>query len=427
VSPRPRLEVVPALEPAVRSPRTIAWTLGLGAFGLAWSITTVSAYVPPLLAQFTSSSTIIGLVLAIEGIFAIILPFLVGPLSDATHTPLGRRRPYLLLAVVPMSVSLALVAFTPSLVTTALVLASFFIFYYVYEPPYRGLYPDLLPHEVYGRALGLQHVMRGLALGGALVGGGILLAVWEPFPFVLAAGVTLVACGSIALLIREDSDPVRGYERLWAHLAAPWKIIRRNRTVRRFLIANTAWEATFAGMRTFVVLYIVRGLDQPAYVVSSVLAVVAGGYVLAALVAGRLGDAFGLARVILVASVVYGGGLVAVGFAQEWHWWAYGVVAPVAVAGGTVMTLSWGLLFKFMPEEYRGATTGLAVTTRGLGLLLGPLLVGAAIDLARPYLEATEGYAIVWPAVGLPILAVIPIVVSLARAEARGTRRRATA
>ena len=66
--------------------------------------------------------------------------------------------------------------------------------------------------------------------------------------------------------------------------------------MRRFLIANTAWEATFAGMWTFVVLYIIDGLGQPLYVSSTVLGVVAAGYVLAALVAGRFGDEFGIGQ-----------------------------------------------------------------------------------------------------------------------------------
>jgi hypothetical protein len=43
------------------------WSLGLGAFGLAWSITTVAAYLPPVLGEFTHSATLIGLVLAAEG------------------------------------------------------------------------------------------------------------------------------------------------------------------------------------------------------------------------------------------------------------------------------------------------------------------------------------------------------------------------
>ena len=44
------------------------------------------------------------------------------------------------------------------------------------------------------------------------------------------------------------------------------------------------------------------------------------------------------------------------------------------------MTLAWGLLFKLMPPHERGAIAGLATTTKGLGLIIGPLVAGAAID-----------------------------------------------
>ena len=70
-------------------------------------------------------------------------------------------------------------------------------------------------------------------------------------------------------------------------------------------------------------------------------------------------------------------------------------------------------------QEDRGAVTGLATTTRGLGLLIGPLAVGAAIDIFKPFLEETDGYAAVWPAVAIPVLAVIPIVTLLADEENR--------
>ena len=81
--------------------------------------------------------------------------------------------------------------------------------------------------------------------------------------------------------------------------------------MRRFLIANTAWEGTFAGARTFVVLYLTVGLGQPLGTTTAVLAAVAGGYVVAAAGSGFLGDRFGLSRVIFVASFVYGVGLLA--------------------------------------------------------------------------------------------------------------------
>jgi Na+/melibiose symporter-like transporter len=265
----------------------LIWTLGLGAFGLAWSITTVAAYLPPILDRYTDSGTVIGLVLASEGVFAFLQPLLVGPMSDATQTSIGRRRPFMILALAPMALALAALPFMSTLHATALALFVFFFAYYLYEPPYRGLYPDCLSDTVFGRAQGVQHLLRGAALGGGLVGGGFLLAVWEPFPFVLAAAVTATACGAVVLFVHEPPNPKREYERLRTYFSAPWRVVRRERNVRRFLIANAAWEATFAGMRTFVVLYIIEGLDQPLYVSSAVLAVVAGGYVVAAAVVGQ--------------------------------------------------------------------------------------------------------------------------------------------
>jgi MFS family permease len=403
------------------SPRTtrLIWTLGLGAVGLAWSKTTIGAYLPPVLEKFTSSTTVVGTVISAEGAFAIVLPLLVGPLSDATRTPFGRRRPYMAFAIAPMTLALAMVAFMGNLVATAFVLFAFFFAYYIYEPPYRGLYPDLLPETVFGRSQGVQHQMRGIALGLSLVGGGFLLAVWDPFPFVLAAAVTALSCGAVVALVRERRAGARRYQHVRSFLAAPWRIIVRERDVRIFLLANTAWEGTFAGMYTFVVLYITKGLHEPLYVSSTVLAVIAGGYVVAALISGPAGDRFGIARVILVASIVYGLGLTLCVFAKEWHFWYYGLLAPLGVAGGTVMTLAWGLLFKIMPPRDRGAIAGLAIMTKGIGLLGGPLAVGATIDIFHSQLKSTDGYAAMWPAVGAPILLAIPLVWMLVKSERR--------
>src|SRR6478736_6691774 len=151
--------------------RSLPWTLGLGAFGLALSLTTTSAYLPPLLGKFTDSRTLIAVILGSEGIFALTLPLVIGPWSDTFQTPMGRRRPFMLVGLGPMGFCLALVAFMPSLWLMTLILLGFFFAYYLYEPPYRGLYPDLLPPSQYGRAQGVQHLLRGLALGTGLIGG----------------------------------------------------------------------------------------------------------------------------------------------------------------------------------------------------------------------------------------------------------------
>ena len=408
-----------ARQPAVQ--RRLFWVLGLGAFGLAFSITTTAAYLPPLLSRFTDSGTLIGLVLGAEGVFALLLSPVIGPWSDTFHTPLGRRRPFMLAALGPMGFCLLLMPFMPNLWTTTLIVLAFFFAYYVYEPPYRGLYPDLLPPSVYGRAQGIQHVLRGIALGAALVGGGFLLKAWQAAPFVLAAFVTTAACAAPIVFIREDGGAGRVFEGVRAYFKRSWRLLREEAEVRRFLIANAAWEGTFAAARTFVVLYIIEGLHESKVISSGVLGAVAAGYVIAALVAGRLGDRFGIARVIFFASFIYGGGFVVAGFATEWHDWYFALIVPVSVAGGMVMTLAWGLLFKLMPSEHRGAVSGLATTTKGLGLLLGAPIAGAAIDLARPFLQSTDGYGILWPVCGIPILAAIPLVYRMMRIESAGS------
>jgi MFS family permease len=406
----------------VTARRNLVWTLGLGAFGLAFSITTTAAYLPPLLHRFTDSGSLIGLVLGAEGVFALLVSPVIGPWSDSFQTPMGRRKPFLLAALGPMGFCLLLMPFMPNLWTTCMIVLAFFFAYYVYEPPYRGLYPDLVPAAYLGRAQGVQHVFRGTALLLALVGGGFLLKVWSASPFVLAAVITTAACGAVIVLVEEERGQQRRvFEGVRRYLSHSWQLLRREPEIRRFLAANAAWEGTFAAARTFVVLYVIQGLGESKAISSAILAGVGVGYVLAALVAGRLGDRFGLARVIFFASFVYGGGFLVAGLAQKWHAWYFGLIVPVSFAGGIVMTLAWGLLFKLTPSEHRGAVSGLATTTKGIGLLFGAPLAGLAIDLARPYLQATHGYQVLWPLCGVGVLAAIPLVASLIRAEPSGT------
>ena len=74
-------------------------------------------------------------------------------------------------------------------------------------------------------------------------------------------------------------------------------------------------------------------------------------------------------------------------------------------------------MYKLVPERYRGAASGLATTTKGIGLVIGAPMAGLAIDLAKPYLHQTEGYQVLWPICGLPILAAIPLLVRLIKVE----------
>lgn len=386
--------------------RRLLLALALPTFGLAFAISVLTTYAPVLLRELTSSSTLIGFAVGGEGVFALFLPLIVGGLSDRTPlTRFGRRLPYVMVAAPVAALGIAFVPFSDSYVATVAAIFLFFSGYFVYYPPYRALYADLVPSTHFGRAQGDQGVMRGLGLGAALVGGGLLLSVWAPLPFLLAAAAVLL---TTAVLVREVREPATT-----GACCLPYgmtgtarsirRLVREQPELRAFVCANALWELSLVGLKTFIVLYVVDGLGHSVTTASAVIGIVAGAYVIAALGVGRVADRVGLFRLMRIALWVYGVGLLVGTGARSLTPMLIGL--PIVALGGAVlMTLPYGLLMGMMPRGSEGAVSGLYGFSRGLGATLGPIVVGAAIELGRPLFESTNGFAAMWPAVGLPIL-----------------------
>src|SRR5262249_60628420 len=106
-------------------------------------------------------------------------------------SPSSRRLPFIVAGAPLVVAGLALLPFSDSLAAAAACILVFFVGYYLYYPPYRALYPDLLPQRLYARAQASQAVLRGAGLGAALIAGGVLLGLWRPLPFAIAA-VTVI-------------------------------------------------------------------------------------------------------------------------------------------------------------------------------------------------------------------------------------------
>jgi MFS family permease len=390
--------------------------LALPTFALALGISVLTTYAPLLLGEATSSAGAIGIAIGAEGAFALFLPLVIGSLSDRTRTRFGRRIPYALAGVPLLVAPLVILPFAHGYAETVALVSLFFVGYFVYYPPYQALFAELVPSSQQGRALGWQGVMRGLGLGAALVGGGLLLTVWTPLPFVLAAGAVVLAT---VVLVRE----VRGRERRLAVAAARavpgpgvFRLIRERADVRAFVAANALWELSFMGLKTFIVLFVVKGLGESVGTASAVIGVVAGAYVVASFGAGRLADSVGLHRLMHAALWIYGVGLlVGAGFSS---------LGPllvglpfVALAGAVVMTLPYGMLVQMTPAGAEGALSGLFGFSRALGATLGPIVVGVSIDVLQPLFPATNGYGAMWIAIGAPILLSLPFLAALRSEE----------
>ena len=122
-----------------------------------------------------------------------------------------------------------------------------FAAYYVAYEPYRSIYPDLVPARDAGRSQSAQAVARGIGTALALVGGGLLLAIDETVPFVVAAGVLLATTGAFVwALLRRDyplqQEPV-GAMRARAAFREVRRLLVELPGLRAFFAANALWEA----------------------------------------------------------------------------------------------------------------------------------------------------------------------------------------
>ncbi len=174
-----------------------------------------------------------------------------------------------------------------SLVGIGIGLAAFFIAYFTYHSPYYALYPDLVADEVRRRSQGFQGVFRAVGLLLALVGGALLLSLWEPLPFLVAAatlaGVTLILFGRVRGRLGRDEGGSRSDQRT---SAASWDLGRERRDIRYWFVANSLWEATEAALKAFVVLYLTVGLSLSLEEVTAALALVGAAAVVVAPLSG---------------------------------------------------------------------------------------------------------------------------------------------
>jgi MFS family permease len=381
--------------------------LGLPTFGLALSITAVTTYVPLLARHFTSSTVVIGVVIGAEGLVALFVPLIAGAWSDQLRTRIGGRLPFLLAGAPVLGATVAVMAFLPTLGLLAVAVLAFFIAYYVAYEPYRALYPDLLEADVAGRGQSTQALFRGGATGLALIGGGLLFGLSPKLPFLAFAAVAFAAIAvfSVRAVRSRELSGQEEHESRTARqtVARIWELLRRRPALRAFLLANALWELSLAALKTFIMLFLRDGVRLSMTEAVGVVAIVCALVLVAAPISGKLGDRLGKTRVAMIAIWPFGLGLLVPLFTQS-PIVALPIVPFVAFGGGMILTLPYAILMPLMPDEEHGLITGFYSFSRGVGILLGPLLAGLAITGLRPLLSSTHGYAAMWLVCGASML-----------------------
>jgi MFS family permease len=417
VSRRQRFRLtLPDNDTSSHDARPLLLVLGLPTFGLAFAITILTTYGPTVLLPLAHGSTTkVGALIGGEGAFALVVPLLSGALSDRLKAPTaaGRRMPFVIVGAPLAAGGLVLLPFSPDLQLAGTAILLFFVGYYLYYPPYRAIYADLLPRRLLARAQSAQAVQRGAGLGIALITGGLLLSAWTALPFVIGGTVLVLATLALrpVLLLQKNgpSEPANEVEEVAVdpdddhdHTSAR-DLFLHNRQMQIFAAANSLWEFSLAGLKTYIVLYITHGLGKSKREASAFIAIVAVAYIIGAPIASRLAERFGIVPVMTWSAAAYGAVLCLCVIPTTPD--PLLIILPVgALAGAMLMTLPQALAFTLAPGASQGAAAGLVDFSRGIGVVLGPLLGGAAIAASTSFLSSTQGYAIMWPTIGVPIL-----------------------
>ena len=372
--------------------------------GVSLALSLVTTYLPLTLQRYTASATLIGFAIGGEGIFALAIPLVVGAWSDRLWTRWGRRQPFMILAAPPMAAALVLAPFQRGYVSIALSVFAFFAAYHLYTAPYQSLIPDFTPPDKHGRVQGFQTLMRGSGMFLGMVVAGMLLAIWEPLPY-LWAGATVLLVTYYAVANIHETRPggsagSNGARITWRGLATGakdiWHSTRGERRIQRLLVANYLWESSIQGLRPFIMLYFLYALGVDTRGGALLLGLVGVTYVAAGLLSGFLGDHYGRRQVMWLGLAVYFVGCL-VGFAVR-HVWAGVILLPLFGLGGSaVLTMPYALMMDMMPAGRVGQFTGLFSLSRGLATVTAPVIAGAAIDALAPFMPGSRGYAAIWP------------------------------
>ncbi|HSJ23365.1 MAG TPA: MFS transporter [Longimicrobiales bacterium] len=390
------------------------YSLPAGEAGSAGGQTLIAALLPVLLAPHAPSTFWIGAVIAMEGLFALTVPYLSGAVSDALPVRFARwfgRRGALLLCAVPfMAIAIMALPFRDSFWAMAALAMVYFLALHSYSTPLRAMLIDATPRQDWGT---VQGVMGAVHLGGVafgLVAGGLLYSAWEPLPFLvgggLLAGTTALTLFAARRLRLGDDEDHQGRTRHWRPRAelAFWRDLLGRRRARRFLLANILWNGGTEGIRPYLFLFATTVLGIAVHTASLAMIAFLGAAIVGSVIVGRVGDRFGRTRILIIGTLITGCAMVPGILVRDLAWLLI-LLVPAGVGAAALVSLPYPVFASLIDEDDIGRSTGAFYMSVGVARLLAPLAVGAAIDLARPLMPGTAGYPVMWPVAGALVLA----------------------
>jgi len=363
--------------------------IGLGSFWCGNNFVTTPVYTVLLQIQVAEvvargqQGTAVGLATVLGGVFAMVLPPVVGHLSDGLRTPWGRRRPIMVAGVLGVVLGLVVLwnahSYPPILVGFVLVVA----FINVASGAYAGLIPDLVQGADIGLASGLLGLFVQLGSVASLLvtllfanGGQVRMTYGV---IIVVAILTLLPTLWAAAGERERQVPGHGPRTLREFVAPLWSGDFGWAFFTRFLNASAFYAVLpflYFAFRDLL------GVSKPSTITPLFELIVTVVALPCAIIGGLLSDRHGRKRFVYIAGgvqaavllVFLGGPLIPLTAVMV-------LGALYGVGYGLYSSVDWALGIDTLPNRDRPAKDlGLYHVADALPRVLLPFVVGIGLD-----------------------------------------------
>ena len=341
------------------------------------------SYVPPLLEKHLSGSAWIGAAMGIDNVLALALVPLIGALSDGTRTRLGRRVPFVLLALPVTAIALAAIPFSEryGLLTLLLAMIVLDVALAVWRAPFSALLAELVPSAERSKTEGILGVAMCIGAMVMLGTARSLSAHGTELPFVLAAGIVMGVWLVHSVWLRE---PRHEHEHVRAAVA-PFRSLRdaftAGSSAPRFFAACLLFQMAFQSFSSWFTLHGSERFHTTVADVSLGFIAVAVSTLLGSIPAGWLGARFGRRRMSLIGIA---------GMACACLVLHVVPTLPAAVATLFLFGLSWSfpvanltpMALELGTAAKAGSLAGAFLLVQSVAGVVGPSMVGVWFDVA---------------------------------------------
>ncbi len=363
--------------------------IGSGFFALTLIWTFYNAYMPLILANHISQTSLIGAIMGLDNLLAVLLIPIIGAWSDRVQTRFGKRLPFLMIGMPLAALFFILLPFAQATLWLLLTIDIVFLLAMtIFRAPVISLMPDHTPLEKRSVANGFINLMGGIGAITALFGLSQLYSINQQLPFMIAGLLLLLV---FFLLYRTvDRHPPytskTGDDQEEAMAAVSLKkglkelIQPAHRPQFLILLAIFVYFIGYSSIEALFTIYATQTLGFEEGTAGLTLGFFSLSFVLFALPAGFVGQKLGKLPTMLIGLILLPLFFLIIPFIET-PLILQGVLFLAGISWALINVQAYPLVADLGGLTKIGLFTGLYYLFSMAANLIGPALLGAMMDL----------------------------------------------